>query len=195
VHVTVAAATSSPPTSIYHGRNLPGTRKDAGQCAYYAGSRHHVGGFARFEMVLSRKCWPRVQSRAPSRPKTKAMAKLSGLTVALHVLHGTRWSSCSLRACFPDRVLPAGGPRRARVARSAHHAAAPERKACRSCHEVKPIADYAVDRSRRTGYAGICKACDCTRSSARYHRNTPGAVSRHERKRIRTARPGESAAR
>jgi len=73
--------------------------------------------------------------------------------------------------------------------RSAHHAAAPERKACRSCHEVKPIADYAVDRSRRTGHAGICKACDCTRSSARYYRNTPGAVSRHERKRIGTARP------
>lgn len=43
-------------------------------------------------------------------PKTKAMAKLSDLIVALHVLHGTRWSSCSLRACFPDRVLPAGGP-------------------------------------------------------------------------------------
>jgi len=101
VPVTVAAATSSPPTSIYHGRNLPGTRKDAGQCAYYAGSRHHIGGFARFEMVLSRKCWPRVRSRAPSRPKTKAMAKLSGVTVALHVLHGTRWSSC-----FVARLLP-----------------------------------------------------------------------------------------
>ena len=86
------------------------------------------------------------------------MARLSDLIVALHVLHGTRWSSCSLRACFPDRVLPAGGPRRARVARS--------------CRVVKPIAEYAVDRSRRTGYAGICKACDCTRSSARYHRNT-----------------------
>ena len=58
----------------------------------------------------------------------------------------------------------------AAVARSAHHAAAPERKACRSCHVVKPIADYAVDRSRRTGYAGICKACDCGRASARYYR-------------------------
>ncbi len=65
----------------------------------------------------------------------------------------------------------------AAVARSAHHAAAPERKVCRSCRVVKPIADYAIDRSRRTGYAGICKACDCTRSSARYHRNTPAAVS------------------
>ena len=62
---------------------------------------------------------------------------------------------------------------RTAVARSAHHAAAPERKACRSCRVVKPIVDYAVDRSRRTGYAGICKVCDCTRSSARYYRNTP----------------------
>jgi len=61
----------------------------------------------------------------------------------------------------------------AAVARAAHHAAAPERKACRSCRVVKPIAEYAVDRSRRTGVAGLCKACDCTRSSARYHRNTP----------------------
>jgi len=61
----------------------------------------------------------------------------------------------------------------AAVARSAHHAAAPERKVCRSCRVVKPIADYAVDRSRRTGFAGICKACDCTRSSVRYYRNTP----------------------
>jgi len=83
----------------------------------------------------------------------------------------------------------------AAVARSAHHAAAPERKVCRSCRVVKPIVEYAVDRSRRTGYAGICKACDCGRASARYYRNTPGAVSRHERKRIRTAVLGESAAR
>jgi len=59
----------------------------------------------------------------------------------------------------------------AAVARSAHHAAAPERKACRSCHVVKPIADYGIDRSRRTGVAGLCRACDCTRSSARYYRN------------------------
>ncbi len=35
-----------------------------------------------------------------------------------------------------------------------HHAAAPEREVCRSCRVVKPIVDYAVDRSRRTGYAG-----------------------------------------
>ena len=121
VPVTVAAATSSPPTSIYHGRNLPGTRKDAGQCAYYAGSRHHVGGFARFEMVLSRKCWPRVQSRAPSRPKTKAMASPINLTVALDScvgkrmvkLCGGRWtgrsadsSTAGNKACRGRRALP-----------------------------------------------------------------------------------------
>ncbi len=79
------------------------------------------------------------------------------------------------RGPYPRRC--AACSRRARtaaaVARSAHHAAAPERKACRSCRVVKPIADYAVDRSRRTGYAGICKVCDCGRASARYHRNTP----------------------
>ena len=59
----------------------------------------------------------------------------------------------------------------AAVARAAHHAAAPERKACRSCRVVKPIVEYAVDRSRRTGRAGICKACDRGRASARYYRN------------------------
>ena len=159
--------------------NLHNMHTDLRLCAFLAGS-------GRFEISWREKRWLLRQSRAPSRPKTKRMAKLSGLTVALHVLHGTRWSSCSLRACFPDRVLPAGGPRRAAVARSAHHAAAPERKGCRSGRVVKPIADYAVDRSRRTGFAGICKACDCGRASARYHRNTPGAVSQQERERRRT---------
>jgi hypothetical protein len=74
----------------------------------------------------------------------------------------------------------------AAVARSAHHAAAPERKACRSCRVVKPIADFGIDRSRRTGYCGLCKARGCTRSSARYYRNTPAAVSQQERERRRT---------
>ncbi len=76
--------------------------------------------------------------------------------------HPSRCAACTRKASTA-----------AAVARSAHHAAAPERKACRSCRVVKPIVDYAVDRSRRTGYAGICKACDCGRASARYHRNTP----------------------
>ena len=101
-----AAATSSPPTSIYHGRNLPGTRKDAGQCAYYAGSRHHVSGFARFEMVLSGKCWPRVRSQRRRVPKTKRVAKLSGLTVALDRMHGARWSRCRVPG---ELAAPAAG--------------------------------------------------------------------------------------
>ncbi len=77
----------------------------------------------------------------------------------------------------------------AAVARSAHHAAAPERKACRSCRVVKPIVDYAVDRSRRTGYAGICRRATALAFRPAITGTPPGAVSRHERKRIRTARP------
>jgi len=54
------------------------------------------------------------------------------------------------------------------------------------CAPASPIAYY--QQVGRAGFAGICKACDCTRSSARYYRNTPAAVSQQEREARRNRR-------
>jgi len=95
-------------------------------CAFLAGS-------GRGKSKWGEKRWLLRQSRAPSRPKTKRMVELSDLVVALHVLHGTRWSSAVRCApASPIAYYQQVGRTAAAVARSAHHGAAPERKACRS---------------------------------------------------------------
>jgi len=63
--------------------NLHNMHTDLRLCAFLASS-------GRFEISWREKRWLLRRSRAPSRPKTKRMAKLSGLTVALHPCVGKR---------------------------------------------------------------------------------------------------------
>jgi len=58
-----------------------------------------------------------------------------------------------------------------------------ETKACAVCGEQKAIAEFGIDRSRKSGRNNRCKPCDQVRARALYLRKHPEARSHEERRR------------
>lgn len=58
-----------------------------------------------------------------------------------------------------------------------------ETKTCATCGEQKAIAEFGIDRSRKSGRNNRCKPCDQVRARALYLRKHPKARSHEERRR------------
>ncbi len=51
-------------------------------------------------------------------------------------------------------------------------------KTCSRCASRKPLAEFARDRSKASGYRSFCKACDRTKSKAYYETNFEAKLER-----------------
>lgn len=46
-------------------------------------------------------------------------------------------------------------------------------KPCAACHDVKPLEEFHVDKTKKSGRTSTCKKCACTRSRQFYPDNKP----------------------
>lgn len=62
-------------------------------------------------------------------------------------------------------------------------------KTCGQCRESKRLGEFVRDRSKRTGYGSICRACDKKKSAAYFRENRAAVLARAAARRPSTLDP------